>query len=392
MKIVLFDCFSGSGGDMILGALIDAGISLKDIRAGLAKLRLKGFKAETFRETSQGIGGTRFHVKVSGGKQSSRNLRDILRLIQKSELPDAVKSNAQAIFRTIGRVEAKIHRVPLARVHFHEIGAVDSIVDIVGACYALHVLKPDKIFFTMPPMGSGWVATEHGKFPVPAPATVALMRGVPVRWDAARAGECLTPTAAAILTHFGTCVQEPLSLIPENVGYGIGTRRFEGRPNALRVVIGSLAGKSSGAEAVWCIQTNIDDMQPQLYGPIMEKLFEAGALDVFLAPIQMKKNRPGILLEALAPDALKDKICSLILQETTSFGVRMHRAERRVLDRESSLVQTALGPVHFKLGRLNGKLQKSTPEFEDCLALARKKGISLAKVYRMLGRIDIQIQ
>lgn len=387
MKVALFDCFSGASGDMILGALVDAGLPFARLKKALAGLGVKGYTLRATKATRKAIAGTKVDVDIASrlAKSKPRHLADILKIIRSSSLPAFVRENASQIFKKIARVEAKIHRVPISRVHFHEIGAVDSIVDIVGACYGMHALGFERVYFTPPALGSGWIQTEHGRYPAPSPAAVQLLRGVPVRWGEPAPGEWTTPTGAAILTHFGRCLREIPSLSYDAVGYGIGQRDPDSHPNVLRLVIGRIQ-EGESEDSVWSIQTNLDDMQPQWYGPIMEKLFKAGALDVFIVPIQMKKSRPGGILEVLCQEGQIEMVCRILLKETTTFGVRMQKVQRRILDRETRTVNTSLGPVRFKVGSLNGQFVKAIPEFEDCQAISLRKKLPLIEVYRILSR------
>lgn len=384
MKVALFDCFSGASGDMMLGALLDAGMPLAELRKGLGKIKLNGYSLSARKESRRGIAGTRLVVKIRPQK-TPRHLSDILKLIRGSSLSPAVKDDAAAVFERIGRVESKIHRIPLEKVHFHEIGAVDSILDIVGVCHAVHFLGLKRIYFTPPALGSGWARTAHGKFPVPAPATVALLKGVPARWGKPSPGEWTTPTGAALLAHFGECAEDMPAVAADNVGYGVGKADPEGHPNVLRVVSGSLADGVK-SQTVWSVQTNLDDMDPRIYGPVTEKLFRAGALDVFLTPIQMKKGRPGTILEVLTDETRRADICRILLEETTTFGLRMQRMEREILDREIRRVPTPWGPIRFKMGKKDGRILKAIPEFADCLAAAARKGIAVAELLPKLAK------
>jgi len=241
-----------------------------------------------------------------------------------------------------------------------------------------------KVLFTPPSLGSGWVETEHGKIPVPAPATVALLKNIPARWGLPGPGEWTTPTAAAILTHFGHCVETLLSFTCNTVAYGVGHKDPTSHANVLRLVVGD--GPAAG-EHVWSVQTNLDDMQPQWFGPVMEKLFAAGALDVFFIPIQMKKNRPGTIIEVLSDDTCLDAITNILFSDTTTFGLRMQRVQRRTLEREIRKLKTPFGPIRFKIGSLGGKRIKSVPEFEDCMAASRKHRIPLSDIYKRLAKI-----
>ena len=341
MRLLYLDCFAGISGDMFLGALLELGVSENTLRTELSKLQLAGYQISSRRVVKQNISATKFdvieeHPPSPRLRRTSRGYSDIVGMIDKSGLSSAVKERAQRVFRRIGDAEAKIHGIPLEKVHFHEIGAVDSIVDIVGGCIAVEALGVDEIQASPPRLGSGFVETAHGRFPVPAPATLELLKGIPVQ-SSSDPVELVTPTGAALLAEFCTKFGPMPAMSIEKIGYGAGSRDLDKAPNVLRAVLGESAEDSrryTEADSVAVIETNIDDMNPQLYGDVMERLLAAGALDVFLTPVQMKKNRPGTLLTVLCERNGVDALTELILMHTTSFGVRVHEAQRRKLARE----------------------------------------------------------
>jgi uncharacterized protein (TIGR00299 family) protein len=393
MKLLYLDCFAGISGDMFLGALIDLGVSEKLVRDELAKLSLRGYQISTRRVVKQNISATKFDCleEVSHRHQveihhEHRGYTEIARMIESSGLSQGVRDRALSIFRRIGEAEAKIHGIPLEKVHFHEVGATDSIVDIVGACVAVEALGVDEIHASPPRLGSGFVETAHGKFPVPAPATLELLKGIPIQ-PSTESVELVTPTGAAILAVLCNGFGPMPAMSIRNIGYGAGTRDLEKAPNVLRAVLGE-ASIASGTEtdAVAVIEANIDDMNPQLFGDVMERLLEAGALDVFFTSIQMKKNRPATLLTVLCERNHTDRMAELLLSHTTSFGVRVHEAQRRKLAREIVKVQTRFGEIEVKLGRLGDRIVSRSPEFESCKRAAAKAGVAVKDVYNEAAR------
>jgi uncharacterized protein (TIGR00299 family) protein len=391
MKLLYLDCFAGISGDMFLGALIDLGVSEDTLRGELAKLKLPGYTISTRRVVKQNISATKFdcieasHPVMKHG-HNHRGYTEIAGMITGSGLSENVKRRALSVFKRIGEAEAKIHSVPLEKIHFHEIGAVDSIVDIVGACIALETLGVDEVQASPPRLGSGFVETAHGKFPVPAPATLELLKGLPVQ-SSGEPVELVTPTGAALLAEFCSRFGAMPAMSIEKIGYGAGTRDLEKTPNVLRAVLGeaSVARESEG-DAVAVIETNIDDMNPQLFGDVMERLLAAGALDVFFTSIQMKKNRPGTLLTVLCERNDVDRMAELLLTHTTSFGVRVHEAQRRKLSREIVKVATKFDEIEVKVGRLAGKVVSRSPEYESCKQAATKAGVAVKDVYNEAAR------
>jgi hypothetical protein len=377
MKICYLDCFSGISGDMLLGALVDAGVDADALRAEFAKLGLEGVELEFEKTLRSSISGTNLTVKVAHD-HSHRSLSKIEQIISSSGLRDAVKERAIRIFRRLGEVEAAIHNVPVEKVHFHEVGAWDSIADIVGACIGFDLLGVEKIYCSALNLGSGTVKAAHGVMPVPAPATAALVAEVPTYSEGPEA-ELTTPTGAAIATtlaeRFGAMPPMRISA----TGYGAGDKDLPGRPNLLRVLIGEMTGAAEATE-VYVIEANVDDMSPQVAGYVRERLLEAGALDATFAPVFMKKDRPGFTVSVLAKAEDRERLAELLFEETTTLGLRMYRAERRVLERRWETVETRYGAVRIKIASENGKVRNFAPEYEDCRQRAIERKVPLKDV------------
>ena len=406
MKLLYLDCFAGISGDMFLGAMLDLGLSPRVLRTELAKLRLRGYRLAVRRVVKQNIRATKFDCveehsalhsprKLSGQGSTAtphlhRGYTEIAAIIKKSGLSKNVKARALSVFRRLGEAEAKIHGVPLKKIHFHEIGAVDSIVDIVGVCVAIEALGVDEIHAAPPPLGSGLVDSAHGRFPLPAPATLELLRGRPTQASSERV-ELVTPTGAALLTEFCSHFGPIPAMTIEKIGYGAGTRDLKTIPNVLRAVLGVASAvpsrSSDEADTISVLETNLDDMNPQWFGDVMERLLAAGALDVFLTPVQMKKNRPGTLLTVLCGLSDVERMADLILTHTTSFGVRVHEVRRHKLQREIVKVKTKFGKIEVKLGRRGGKLVACAPEYESCKRAAAKAGVAVKEVYEEACRV-----
>ena len=394
MKLLYLDCFAGISGDMFLGALIDLGVSEDALRAELAKLKLPGYTISTRRVVKQNISATKVDCVEAHSIRPTqhRGYTEIAGMITGSGLTENVKRRALSVFRRIGEAEAKIHGVPLEKIHFHEVGAVDSIVDIVGACIALETLGVNEVHALPPRLGSGFMETAHGKFPVPAPATLELLKGVPVQ-SSSEPVELVTPTGAALLAEFCARFGAMPAMSIEKIGYGAGTRDLEKTPNVLRAVLGEAsAAKESEGDAVAVIETNIDDMNPQLFGDVMERVLAVGALDVFFTSIQMKKNRPGTLLTVLCERNDVDRMAELLLNHTTSFGVRVHEAQRRKLARKIVKVPTRYGEIECKIGLLRDKVVSRSPEYESCKLAAAKAGVAVKEVYNEAARAAEEIQ
>jgi len=378
MKIAYFDCFSGASGDMILGALIDAGLSVRRLREELKKLRLPTIRLNVKRVLKGGLSATQVVVEGRSERKHHRSLKEMLRIIDQSDLALEVKEKSREIFHRIASVEAKIHQKPADEIHFHEIGGLDSIVDIVGTVWGLKQMGVDEVHVSRVNVGTGFVRCEHGILPVPAPATLALMKGKPV-YSSGVERELLTPTGAALLTSLGSQFGEMPAMKVEGIGYGAGRDDLP-HPNLLRLIIGS-STVTTGKERVTVIETNIDDMNPQFYEYVMEKLLEIGVLDVFVTPILMKKNRPATLLSVISSPEKLPSVIAFLLKETTTLGLRWHEEERSRTDREMVLLQTRYGKIRFKIARWEGKVVNLSPEYEDCKRLALQKHIALKDVF-----------
>ncbi|MEI8307020.1 MAG: nickel pincer cofactor biosynthesis protein LarC [Chloroflexales bacterium] len=382
MRVVYFDCFHGAAGDMLLAALLDAGLELTALERELTGLALDGYTLELERVQSHGIGGARLRVRVAAG-QPSRDWAQIRALLVGGRLPERARATALGVFARLARVEAHIHGVPIDQVHFHEVGAVDSIVDIVGVCLGLDLLVLRKVYASALPLGSGWVRTQHGPLPVPAPATLALLAEVsapiiPAPPDSQ--GELLTPTAAALLAELASFGHPPMRV--QRVGYGLGAKEFP-RLNGLRAWVGELGVvEDQGHEDLAELRCNLDDSTGEALAYAIERLLAAGALDAWATPLVMKKGRPAYQLACLArPDDIAP-LSEIILRETSSLGVRWSMTERRAAGRDSVAVETPWGTVRVKRKLLAGTVAGGAPEYEDCAALARAAGVPLAEIYR----------
>jgi len=378
--IAYFDCFSGVAGDMICAALIDAGADLRELRNSLRQLNLPEFEVEIEAVRRGGLAARRFLVKTTPSS-AHRSLRDILELIRRAGLSDAVKRNAARIFERLGQAEAKVHGTGVDHVHFHEVGAVDSIVDIVGSCICLELLKIEEIFFPAVPVGSGTIRDAEGMLPVPAPATAELLKEYKIY--SGGEGELTTPTGAAILTSLGRQVPFLPDLTIKSIGYGAGSRDDPGRPNVLRVIVGQTCyADQAEVDQVCLLACQLDDMSGQELGFLAERLWDAGALDVVYVPIYMKKARPAVKLEALAGPADADRLAEVILRHSSSFGLRRTLVTRQKLKREFFRVTLPAGEVNVKIGYLAGKVVRLSPEYEDCRKLALQTETTLKEVYR----------
>ncbi len=379
LRTAYFDCYSGISGDMILGALVDLGVDLKEIRASLQTLGLsKGYEIKS-RIVKRGlICGVKVDVVVKPVRHPhSRNFRDIKTLISRSELPAKVKSDAIEIFKRIAKAEAKVHHTSMDKVHFHEVGAVDSIVDIVGGVLGMDLLNVEQIISSPLNVGEGFVECAHGTLPVPAPATLRLLEGIPC-FSTGIKKELVTPTGAGMIGFFAEKFQSLPRMKILKTGYGAGDHVVKKSPNMLRVILGEIAGEG---QSLTMLETNIDDMNPEFYEHVMESLFKAGAVDVTFTPVIMKKSRPAVTLSVLAPSLKKEKVAKVLLTETSTFGVRYYEVNRITLDREIQTVKTPHGLVKVKIGSLEGDVLKVSPEYEDCKKIARREKLSIKKVY-----------
>ncbi|UCG20867.1 MAG: nickel pincer cofactor biosynthesis protein LarC [Deltaproteobacteria bacterium] len=379
MKIAYFDCFSGISGDMILGAFIDLGLDLDKLTALLSKMHLGGYKLSVSKEKRGSITGTRLHIQVEEDKQPHRSMAQIREIIGESKLPGQVKETSLAILERLARVEGNLHQQSPEHVHFHEIGAVDSIVDMVGACIGLHLLNIKKVVASPLPLGRGFVQCQHGMLPLPAPATLALLENTAV-YDSGQQREMVTPTGAAILTTICSEYGGFPTMNIAKVGYGVGRHPEDHPPNLLRIVLGQTT-EEVVKEKFLMVETSIDDMNPELYGHLMEQLLNAGALDVNVLPAQMKKNRPGQLLRVLVPEGLRETVLQILFSETTTLGVRIQEVERYSLPRQTIRVQTPFGNLPVKVATNPQGNYVFAPEYDACQRAARKHQVPLRQVY-----------
>ncbi len=379
MKIAYFDCIAGASGDMLLGALLDAGLPEEALRQQLTLLHLDDFELRVRRVEKNGFSALKVDVQVKDDVPA-RHLPDIEAIVQQSDLPAAIKEQTVAIFRRLGEVEAGIHGTTLDHVHLHELGGVDTIVDVVGVLAGLAALGVERVVASPLPLGRGFVKGAHGAIPLPAPATVALLKGSPVVGSDIEK-ELVTPTGAALLTSLAAEFGPLPAMTLEAVGYGAGGRDLP-IPNVLRLLLGRQATPiSAAAETLTMLETNIDDLNPETYDYVMGRLFEVGALDVFLAPIQMKKNRPATLLRVLCRPTEANTLMSILFAETSTLGVRQQTVLRYCLPRSSQTVQTPYGPVRVKVASWGHNQSKAAPEYEDCRRLAEINGVPLREVY-----------
>ncbi len=382
MKVLFFDCFSGISGDMVLGAFIDLGIDPAYLQAELEKLNLSGFRIEAEATMKKGISGTRCHVRLDPDHHHHRHFDDIKAIIEKSTLAADIKATALAIFMRVAVAEAKVHNVSVNHVHFHEVGALDSIVDIVGAAICYHTLKPDIVYGSKINVGSGWVRCAHGLLPVPAPATTEILCESNFEiYSKAIDGESATPTGVAILAELATYSSTTPSFIPEKTGYGFGKKDF-GILNALRII----QGRRSESNLAMVVETNVDDMTGEMAGYVLELLLQNDALDAFYTPVYMKKNRPGIHLTVLCTEAKLPQIEEIILKETSTIGLRKYPVERTCMHRQFKKIVTPLGEITVKISQ-HGKIKRTTPEYEDVKKMALTSGKSLWEILEMVEKL-----
>lgn len=376
-RILYLEPVGGIAGDMFLAAGIDLGLSPDAIAQALSGLQVPGWKLAVSRAVRHAISGTHLDVVLDAREaHPHRAYSDIQKLIEAAPtLPPRAKERALAVFRAIGEAEAKVHGVSIEAIHFHEVGAVDSIVDICGAAVVLELLGNPEVYAAPPPLGSGTIKVAHGNMPIPVPATLELLRDVPVRFEGV--GELTTPTGAALLKVL-TKIGHPPDFIVEKVGYGVGTKDFRDRPNVLRASLGRAEDK---AEGLWVLEANLDDSTPQLLGYLIDKLLAVGALDTWVTPTVMKKSRPGHLLSAVVEGGKREAVLDAVLRESTTLGVRSHRVERQALERDWVEVETPWGRVRVKRGLRNGEVLNAHPEFEDCRKLAEAAGVPLKQVF-----------
>jgi uncharacterized protein (TIGR00299 family) protein len=393
--LLVLEPVGGIAGDMFLAAAIDLGVDRARLEAALASIPLGGFRLEITHKTDSAIRGTHVDVVALGEEPHGRGLAEILGLIDRSGLAPRAQAAARALFQRIGRAEAKVHGVPVEEIHFHEVGAVDSIVDLCGAAVVLDLLGWPRVVAAPPELGRGVVKTAHGPMPVPPPAVLELLAGKPVR-PGGPPGEAVTPTGAAILAEL--CEVGPLpAFVPGRVGYGLGTKAWPDRPNLLRMTLGRLAetgagpeeagsarrrgeGEAGAIDALWVLEANLDDCTGELVARAIEAALEAGALDAWAAPLTMKKGRPGVLLGALCEEGRRAAVSAALFAETTTLGLRRHRVERDVLGRRIETVETEYGPVRVKVALLGEREVGAHPEYEDCAARARERGVAVRAV------------
>ena len=387
MKTIYFDCFSGISGDMIIGALIDLGLDIDFLRKELGKLNIKNYKIEAKKVIKNGITATKFDLIETQSRHhpnhhhhEERNLKGISSIIANSKLENKTKDKIKKIFEVIANAESKIHGKPVDKIHFHEIGAIDAIIDVAGAVICLEKLGVDLVCCSKLNVGTGFVEFSHGRFPVPAPATAEILKNVPVYSNGIEA-ELVTPTGAAIISSLAEKFADMPAMKVSKIGYGAGTMNLS-QPNVLRAFLGEIDENKS--ESISIIETNIDNMNPEIYPYVIDRLMESGALDAYLSSIIMKKGRPAVKLTALCEIGKEDKLCGIIFDETTTLGIRIFRAARKILIRDVKEIKTEYGSIRVKISKSGGRIMNITPEYEDCVKIAREKKIPLKKVYYKL--------
>jgi uncharacterized protein (TIGR00299 family) protein len=380
-RVAYFDCPSGAAGDMIMGALVDAGAPFAALREGLrGGLDLPGWDLLRSEVRRGAFRATKVDVEIEAAvHHHQRTLGDITSILERSRLPAPVRERARRIFDRLADAEAHVHGTTRDQVHFHDVGAVDAIVDVTGGVLALHLLGVETVYVSPLPLGSGFVDGAHGRMPIPGPGTAELLRGFPVIDTGVRA-ELVTPTGAAILTTLARPAARPPAMTLSGVGYGAGTRDLPHTPNVLRCFVGETAETGAPSETIIQVETTIDDMSPQLYEPLVDRLFEIGALDVFLTPVIMKRSRPGTVLTALCPPERVSDVQRVLFEESSTIGVRFAEWRRAVLPRELVTLGTTYGPLPFKVSRLEGRVVTVTPEFADVARIAREKALPVREV------------
>ena len=386
MKIAYLDCFSGISGDMFLGALLDAGLELEELSKALGTLPLDGYSLEMKQEKRGSLFGTLFMVKVDKERQKHRGLKDIVKIIRAGGLSQEVQERSIQVFESIAQEEGRIHKRPPDEVHFHEVGAVDSIIDIVGSVFGIECLGIASISASSLPLGSGFVKTQHGRIPVPAPATIALLKGIPV-YDSGIKYELVTPTGAALVKALASSFGSMPAMTVERVGYGVGSRDLPDRPNLLRLIIGQ-DNTEQLVETVVSLEANLDDTNPEWLGFLMGRLFDAGALDVIFCPIQMKKNRPGILLQVMGRPEQRDNLMDILFRESTTLGIRFHYSQRRVLPRSEVEVDSPWGKMRVKKVLRPDGSSYFLPEYEACREFAEENRIPIREIYDWVATLN----
>jgi pyridinium-3,5-bisthiocarboxylic acid mononucleotide nickel chelatase len=380
-RLAYLDCFSGVSGDMLLGAIIDCGVTVEELRSELGKLSLDGYQLSAGKVTRAGLAATQAVVEVAG-EPAPRTLGDVLEVIEKSGLPDEDKEKGARIFERLAEAEAKVHGETAETVHLHDVGAVDAIVDVMGTLAGLRLLDIQEVFASPLPVGAGTVKGTHGRLPVPAPATLELLSQAkaPLRASDEMTGELVTPTGAAVVTTVASFERPAMTL--EGAGCGAGSREIEGGPNVLRMWLGKRT--ESGTRQMVLIETNIDDMTGEMLGYARDRLFDTGAADVWFTSIQMKKGRPGVMLSVICREADEEAVARLLLRETSTLGVRVRPVQRWEAEREVLEFESSLGPAAVKVKRLPGEPPKVAPEYDACKRLAEATGLPLAEVYRIV--------
>ena len=378
-KILYFDCFSGIAGDMTCAALLSLSGGEKELRRALRGLPLGGYRISVENRLSAGMAGTRFGVKLSSRNVPSRNLSDIVSLLRRSALPEGARSRAISAFDLLAAAEAKVHGTKKEKVHFHEVGAVDAIVDIASACFLFDQVGPCEAWCSALPGGSGEAWSSHGKLPVPGPATLTLLTGAPWRFGEGE-GEMVTPTGAALLRAFDVSFGRPPEMTVRGVGVGLGAREIPGRPNILRVVEGEPSAAARGRDRVLEVEANIDDMNPQRFELLMERSFAAGALDVAILPATMKKNRPGWVLRILCPEERLEIVSAAVFSLSTAIGLRFHACDRLKLARKIGVVETRFGRVRVKEATLPDGSVRAVPEYDDVKRIVRSSKATFEEV------------
>lgn len=386
MTLAFLDCFSGVAGDMWVGALLDLGLPIEDLRPAVHSLDLPGVEIDSQRVMRGSLGGEHFQVRVADGAKPHRHLADILEILERAELPPVVAARAQAVFQAIGAVEAQVHGVPIEDVHFHEVGAEDTIVDIVCAVLGCHLMGIDEIYSSAVVTGRGTVQCDHGDMPVPAPGALGNLLGVPLR-SGGPEGECVTPTGAALLKVLVDGFEPDLRWVPERIGYGAGTRDDPSHPNLLRITLGRRQDAESTASTLTELKCNLDTITGEGLAYLVDGAMRSGAVDAFAHAIQMKKGRPGWMFTALVADAKAAAVAQFLLEESTTLGIRRTRVDRDVLERWTETIQTVFGPVQFKIARLPSGEELCRPEDDEVRRLADSQGIGRRAVLARLQEI-----
>jgi uncharacterized protein (TIGR00299 family) protein len=386
MRIAYLDCFSGISGDMFIGSLLDAGLPFEQIQGTLSRLKLSGYRIAATPEERNHIFGTRFSVTLEEADQATRHLDDIRQILEDSDLPLPVIQRSIQVFENLAEIEGDIHHISADKVHFHEVGAVDSIVDIVATVAGMELLGIEKVFASRIPVGSGIITSAHGRIPIPSPATLALLKDIPI-YSSGQDVEMVTPTGAALISSLCSSFGPMPPMVVAQVGYGVGSRRLSDRPNLLRILIGSDSDKES-TEMVVVLEANLDDMNPELSGYLMESLFEAGARDVSFCPVHMKKNRPGIQLQVIAKPEDRERLTAIVFKESTTLGVRYSYGQRAVLERETVVVDSPWGKMNVKKVIDREGRAVFLPEYEECKRIARENNLALRDVYAWAGGLS----